>query len=226
MKSWRLPPQQRVMLALAGMTAISLGFYLVGMAQNHSSEFSYMAWNLFLAWIPLTFSIFLVFVLKTRLWSNWLPLLLTLLWLVFLPNTFYMISDFIHIQDVVRHDLLYDIVMFTSFIFTAALIGFISLYQVHAELIKRLGLRLSSSIIMIIIFLCSFAIYLGRDLRWNSWDVLLNPAAILFDVSDRIIHPLGHSGAIMTTLSFFILIGGLYVVFWQISEAARHRVNV
>lgn len=221
MERKRLSARQRVAFSLVGLTAISIGLYGVGVVQNHSREFGYLVWNLFLAWLPLLFAIQLIRSLSKRLWSSWQPLVLTFAWLIFLPNSFYMISDFIHIQDVVRHDLLYDVVMFTSFIFTAALVGFISLYLVHVELLKRLEMRVSGGLITVIIFLCSFAIYLGRDLRWNSWDVLLNPAGILFDVSDRIIHPLGHPAAIATTTSFFVLIGGLYIVGWHLGEATR-----
>ncbi|MFA5004313.1 MAG: DUF1361 domain-containing protein [Candidatus Saccharimonadales bacterium] len=225
MERGRVSARQRVVLSLVGLTAVSVGLYAVGALQNHSQEFGYMVWNLFLAWIPLVLSVWLLYSLRTRLWSAWQPIGITLLWLIFLPNSFYMISDFIHIQEVVRHDLLYDVVMFTSFIFTAALVGFISLYLVHVELLKRLGMRFSSVLIALIIFLCSFAVYLGRDLRWNSWDVLFNPAGILFDVSDRVIHPLGHPAAITTTLSFFVLLGGLYVVGWQIGEATRPKAR-
>lgn len=221
MRRWRLSARQQVVLSLFGMTIVSLGLYLVGIIQNHRADFSYMVWNLFLAWLPLILAVLVIKSLSHRLWSSWLPLGLTILWLLFLPNSFYMISDFVHIQDVVRHDLLYDIVMFTSFVFTAALIGFISLYLIHIELRKRLGLRTSSLLIALIIFLCSFAIFLGRDLRWNSWDVLTNPAGILFDVSDRVIHPFDATVMYTTTFSFFVLIGSLYAVGWKIGEATR-----
>lgn len=207
------------MASLGGLTAVSVGLFAVGAVTNRSLQFTYLLFNLFLAWLPLGIMALLFRALKTRLWSSWLPFSLTLLWLVFLPNSFYMISDFVHIQDVVRRDLLYDVVMFTAFIFTAALVGFCSLYLVHVELRKRISLRASSVLIGTILFLCSFAIYLGRDLRWNSWDVALNPAGILFDVSDHLLHPLQHLDMIGTTISFFVLLGSLYVVGWQLGEA-------
>jgi uncharacterized membrane protein len=217
----RVSARQRVVLGLVGMTIVSLGLYLGGVIQNHSSEFSYMAWNLFLAWLPLLLAAGIVRSLRKNLWSSWKPLTLTILWLVLLPNSFYMISDFIHIQEVQRHDLLYDIVMFTSFIFTAALIGFVSLYLVHLELAKRLRARQANVLVGTIVLLCSFAIYLGRDLRWNSWDVLVNPAGILFDISDRIIHPFAYGSMFTTTISFFVLISSMYIVGWQIGYASR-----
>lgn len=219
MKRWNLNPRERIAVSLAGLSAISLGLFGVGAIENHSGHFGYLVWNLFLAWLPLFLAILLRKTLRTRLWSSWLPFCLTLLWLLLLPNSFYMISDFVHIQDVVRHNLLYDVVMFTSFIITAALAGYSSLYLIHLQLKKRLGLRTSSAMVGVILFLCGFAIYLGRDLRWNSWDVLVNPAGILFDVSDHFIHPLQHMAMFSTTLSFFVLLSSMYMVGWQLGKA-------
>lgn len=223
MKRRRLSSRERVVASLGGLTVVSLALFAIGALENRSLQFSYLVWNLFLAWLPLVVVALLLKRLKTHLWSSWQPFCLTLLWLLLLPNSFYMISDFIHIQDVMRTNLLYDVIMFTSFIFTAALAGFSSLYLVQAQLHKRVGLRVSSGLVGVVLFLCSFAIYLGRDLRWNSWDVLLNPAGILFDVSDHLIHPFQHGDMFTTTLSFFVLLGSLYVVGWQLGEATRHE---
>jgi len=220
--SSRLSSRERVVASLVGLTGVCVVLYAAGAVANRSLEFAYMIWNLFLAWIPLLLSLALVRLLRRRLWSSWEALGLTLLWLLFLPNSFYMISDFIHIQDVLRHNLLYDVVMFTAFILTAVFVGFSSLYIVHAELRKRLSLRSSSIVTAIVLFMCSFAIYLGRELRWNSWDVFTNPAGILFDVSDHLIHPLQSGDMFTTTVSFFVLLGSLYVVGWQFGEAV-HR---
>ena len=217
-----LGPRERVVESLIGLTAVSTGLFVAGAVANRSLAFGFMLYNLFLAWVPFVTVAFLLKALRTNLWSSRWPLALTLLWLIFLPNSFYMISDFVHIQDVADRNLLYDVVMFTSCIFTAAALGFSSLYMVHAELSRRMSLRSSSVLIGIILTLCSFGIYLGRNLRWNSWDVLVNPAGILFDVSDHIIHPLQHGAMFTTTLSFLVLLGSMYMAGWQFAEAI-HR---
>lgn len=214
---------ERVVVSLGGLTVVSVVLFFIGALANRELAFDYLLWNLFLAWLPLLVVAVLLKTLRGYRWSSWRPFCLTLLWLVLLPNSFYMISDFVHIQDVTRHTLLYDVVMFTSFIFTAALVGFSSLYLVHVQLRRRLSLRASSMLIAVILFLCSFAIYLGRDLRWNSWDVIANPAGILFDVSDHLIHPARHGDMFTTTLYFFVLLGSLYVVGWQLGEATRQE---
>jgi len=177
-----------------------------------------------LAWIPLLTVVLLVCSLRTHRWSDWSPLGLTLLWLLFLPNSFYMISDFMHIQQATSH-VLYNVVMFTACILTGVMLGFSSLFIVHTELNKRLAARYVRRCIGVILLVCSFAIYLGRDLRWNSWDVLTNPAGILFDVSDHLIHPLQGGSMYTTTITFFVLLGSFYVAGWQIASAARQNAS-
>jgi len=216
-----LSPRERITLSLVGLTVVSGVFFVAGVIDNRTLGFDYLIWNLFLAWTPLIVVVFLLRSLRTHLWSDWHPLALTFIWLLLLPNSFYMISDFIHVAAVAPGDLVFDVVMFTSFIFTAVLLGFSSLYMVHLELRKRLIPRHADTCIGVIILLCSYAIYLGRELRWNSWSILTNPAGILFDISDHFIHPLQSGDMYTITISFFVLIGSLYVAGWQIASAAR-----
>jgi len=212
----RLEPFWTYILAMLGLSGVSVGFFMVGAWRNHSWDFWYLLWNLFLAWVPLVLAYLLLMVLRRERWSSWQGLLLTLLWLVFLPNSFYMVSDFIHLQDVQRVNLLYDTVMFTSFILNGLLLGYTSLYLVHAQVRKRLPVLHTSVFVGAVLLLCSFAIYLGRNLRWNTWDVLANPFGILFDVSDRILNPFGHPQTYATTFTFFVFLAGVYWVVWSL----------
>lgn len=205
------------LLSLVGSTSVSLAFFGYGAAQNHNLEFAYLVWNLFLAWLPLLFAIRLTRVLGRKLWSSWESLAYSVLWLVFLPNSFYMISDYIHLQDVSRANLLYDATMFTSFIFSGVAVGLTSLYLMHVQLHRRLGARVAAYLIATTLLICSFAIYVGRDLRWNSWDILTNPGGLLFDVSDRLIHPATYPFMITTVISFFALLATMYTLVWQAS---------
>jgi uncharacterized membrane protein len=205
------------LLSLGYLTLVSAGFFAVGAISNHSLEFWYLLWNLFLAWLPLVFVLLLKQLLRFKPWSSWPGMALSLLWLGFLPNSFYMVSDYLHLQDYQRVDIVYDTTMFTLFVLTGLLLGFVSLYMVHHELARHFRSRLTAWLwVSGILLLCSFAIYLGRDLRWNTWDVLVSPAGILFDVSDIVLHPTGHGLAFTTTLTFFIFLMSLYVVVWQL----------
>jgi len=208
---------------LALLSVLSGGFFAVGVLENHSFAFWYLAWNLFLAWLPLVFVLLLLATIRKRGWTSWPGIGLTILWLGFLPNSFYMVSDFIHLQDYQRVNLVFDAVMFASFVLTGMLIGYTSLYMVHIELLKRVRKSTAWAWIVVVLGLSSFAIYLGRDLRMNSWDILVNPAGILFDVSDPIVNPSAHVLAFTTTFIFFVFLATVYVTIWHLIGAISRQ---
>ncbi len=214
MKSWRLPRTQYI-VALVASSLASLGLFAYGAWRNDSLEFSYLVWNLFLAWLPLVFAVRLVSVLRRKLWSSWEAMGLSLLWLVFLPNSFYMITDFIHLQDIQRVDILYDTIMFTSFIYTGVTLGFSSLYLIHLQFRRRFSRRTAAAWVAFTLFVSSAAIYVGRDLRWNSWDILANPGGVLFDISYRVTHPAEYPQMLLIIFSFFILLLSMYGLLWR-----------
>lgn len=211
-------PKKQFALALGYATLVSIGLYSYGALRNHSLEYSYLPWNLFLAWLPLVLAVWLARILDTQLWSSWKALGVSVAWLLFLPNSFYMISDYIHLQDVAHADILYDAVLFTSFIYTGVLLGFSSLYVIHLELKKRFPARLAGGTVALTLLLCSFAIYIGRDLRWNSWDILINPGGLLFDVSDRLLHPAAYPAMFVTVGVFFVFLMTMYGLIWRGSQ--------
>lgn len=196
-------------------TLVSGCLFGYGAWRNHNLAYSYLLWNLFLAWLPLLLAVRLVGVLKRKLWSSWEALGLSLLWIVLLPNSFYMISDFIHLQQVRRIDVLYDTLMFTAFIYTGVVLGFSSLFLVHLQIRRRLTTAAAGGWIALMLFICSAGVYIGRDLRWNSWDILTNPGGLLFDVSDRLQHPSAYPQMLVTIATFFLLLGVIYTLLWR-----------
>lgn len=219
--AWRQSPRNQYILALVFSTLVSLGLFAYGAWRNQSLAFNYLPWNLFLAWIPLLLAVRLVSVLQRKLWSSWEALATSVLWLIFLPNSFYMISDFIHLQDVRRVDVLYDTIMFTAFIYTGVALGFSSLYLIHLQLKRRLSTRVAAAWVAVTLLICSSAIYVGRDLRWNSWDVVTNPGGLLFDISDRLLHPAAYPQMLLTIVSFFVLLMSMYGLLWRGARLLR-----
>jgi uncharacterized membrane protein len=205
-------PLRVFVYALLGLSGLSLLLFGMGVVRGNGWDDWYLIWNLFLAWIPMALTYALIRHTRHKPWSSWTGIGLTVAWLIFLPNSFYMVSDYIHLEDMARVSVLYDALTFTCFILNGLLLGFASLYMVQSMLRTRISRLQNELFAASMLLLSSFAIYLGRDLRWNSWDVLLNPAGILFDVSERVIDPLGHPEAFTTTLMFFIFLAGLYWV--------------
>jgi len=105
--------------------------------------------------------------------------------------------------------------MFTSFIYTGVVLGFSSLYLIHRQLRRRLTAVTTTVWIAATLIICSGAVYVGRDLRWNSWDVLTNPGGLLFDISDRLQHAAAYPQMLVTVISFFVLLASMYGLAWH-----------
>jgi uncharacterized membrane protein len=217
----RRSPRVQFVAALGLSSLTSAGLLAYGIWHENTGQSGYLLWNLFLAWLPLLFALRLMSVLRRKLWSSWEALALSMLWLVFLPNSFYMISDYIHLQDMTPGTVLYNAVMFTSFIYNGVLLGYASLYLVHVRLRQRLGARTAFLWIGFTLLLCSAAIYLGRDLRWNSWDILTNTGGLVFDISDRLLHPSAYPQMFLTVISFSILLLSIYALVWHGAHLLR-----
>jgi uncharacterized membrane protein len=213
---------QGLINALLIANGVSLLLFILRVIDSESLRYWFLVWNLFLAWVPLILSFVLVMRLKKTRWSEPLNLLMTAGWLLFLPNSFYLVSDLIHLQTTFEVSVLYDAVLFSSFIINGFISGYISIYFIHIEIIKRYNPKLASWVIGFVFLLCGFAIYLGRVLRWNSWDLFTNPASLAFDLSEQVVNQAAQSRASVTTLSFFILIGGMYAALWQLIKARKN----
>jgi uncharacterized membrane protein len=211
----------RIIYALSISTLASILLLLIGAGKAHSSYYLFLIYNMGLAYIAPLLALWLVDRLKTTAWLSFGNVVLSLLWLGFLPNSFYMVTDLIHAQASIGYDLLFNIVVIMLCIFNSLVAAYISLYLVHWALLKRFYYRNVHIVIGLVILLCSFAIYLGRYLRWNSWDVIVNPFGLLFDVSDSITSPSTHPEVLTTTLSFFVLLTSMYIVIWQIARVLK-----
>jgi uncharacterized membrane protein len=213
----------RFIISLTVLPIVSVFLLAVRATASDSSRYLFLPWNLFLAVVPLLLAWWLAWRIRKFGWVKWQQLLLTLTWVVFLPNSFYLVTDFIHLRPNHEADLLFDIVLLSSFMISGLIFGLISIYMVHAELVKRLREKYAYGLIGLIILACSFAICLGRYTRWNTWDILLQPAGLLFDVSDRLINPGLHAQTYQTTLTLFMVLFATYIVFWEGARLLRRQ---
>lgn len=153
-------------------------------------RYIFLMWNLFLAWIP--FQLGVVIATKTG-YKKWMQYLLLAAWLLFFPNALYIITDLVHLKH--SYDdapVWFDaVLLFTSSV-TGLLMAFISLYQVEIFIKRHITVKHVNKITMGAIFLGSFGVYLGRFLRWNSWDILANPVSLLIEVLGRFANPVIH----------------------------------
>ncbi len=182
---------------------------------SDSFRFVFLYWNLVLAVVPALLAFWLVRRIRNNGWYKWQQILLTFIWLSFLPNSFYLVTDMVHLRANFEASFYFDVVMLSSFMLNGLALGFYSVYLIHRELKRYFSPEFTLAMVGIIFFLCSFATYLGRFVRWNTWDIVLQPMGLLFDVSDRFINPSVHNETYLATTSFFVVLFSAYLVVWS-----------
>lgn len=207
--------EQKFIKSVGIISGLCIGLLVIRVIFSGVTRYSYVAENLGLAWLALVFAWVLVKRLEFSRWSSWPNIALSILWLFFLPNTWYVLTDLIHIPTTGEVSVFYDITMLITLVFIGFLLGFCSLFLIHLELLKRLTKANAHAVVGCILALSSFAIYLGRDLRWSTWDLVADPSGIILNVSDRIINPLAYPLAFNMTLLFLLLLSSLYMALWQ-----------
>ncbi len=177
-----------------------------------TSFFLFLNWNLFLAAIP-----YLLTYLLAKPNTGKLKIFnlvgMSVIWLLFFPNAPYILTDLFHLRIASAVPKWFDLILIISFAWTGLLFGFLSLMKIERLYQKFLSAKQVNYLSFIVLFLASFGVYLGRFLRWNSWDVIQNPFSLLFDISDRIIHPFTHLRTWGVTFLFGIM---LNIIYWTV----------
>ena len=198
------------------------------LALKNTTTFLFLVWNLFLAWIPYGIALLLE-PASQKFNKKIITGVMVLSWLFFFPNAPYILTDLLHLRG--RHPIphWYDLMLIVSFAWTGLLLGYLSLFEVQTFIQKRKGKFYSWVFSLIAIFLCGLGIYLGRYLRWNSWDILHDPWQIVADALQSMFYPEGQSGTGIIWVSFgFLLLGYLTVVtlmgsFWSSDAPAKAK---
>lgn len=186
---------------------------------THSFFYLFLVWNLFLAVIPYIISSYLV----SKLECNRLLLSIgSVLWLAFLPNAPYIITDLWHLRLTSNSIIWLDVLIVFSFASTGLLLFFISVREMKHLLQCYITPRLNSLLFTSLFFLCGFGIYLGRFLRYNSWEIISNPMQLLQDVLAIIINPIAHSKAWLFTLAFGLFLKLGYWMFDSVSKIKNY----
>ena len=204
-------------LALLAASALCVATLEVRIERTGDSFYRFLIWNLFLAWVPL-FCAAAAFARAGRRGIDALVIVLLLLWLLFFPNAPYMLTDFIHVGESPSVPLWYDALMLSSFAWTALLLGFASLYLVQMVARNVVGAAWSWVVVAAALALSSFGVYLGRFVRFNSWDALLRPGRVAHVISNQLENPFQHPRlvAVLLVLTAFLLVG--YAVLYAFVE--------
>ena len=180
-------------------------------------SFFFLNWNLFLAFVP--WALTTISFIRPKIQSSFISIVILLVfWLMFFPNAPYIITDLFHLRVIKSMPIWYDTLMILSYAWTGMLFGFLSLLDIEEILKRKLPRALVACISVFLLFVGSFGIYIGRYLRWNTWDLFTRTSEVLTDIGDRFVNPFQHR----TTWGVTIFMGiFLNIVYWSFRMVKR-----
>jgi uncharacterized membrane protein len=181
----------------------------------------FLVWNLFLAFIPYAISEWFyqrIPVIENR----WKRLIVLTGWLVFVPNSFYIVTDLFHLEQFDNAPKWFDLLLLFSFAWNGLLFGILSVRRIETIITAIYGERYSIFFLLVVMWLNAFGIYIGRYLRYNSWDVIGRPFSLLEEMLEVIFHPIRNSmewGMITLWAAFMAL---FYITIKVMSPQTKH----
>lgn len=185
------------------------GFSMFRLIYTDTNVFLFLNWNLFLAGIP--WMLASLTVIKPAIQKSRLTVFMLMIsWLLFFPNAPYILTDLFHLRLKSGMPVWFDLLLILSFAWTGLLFGFLSLWDIERIVGRSLNHTWVRGISTVLLFLGSFGIYIGRYLRWNSWDIITEPFSLMYDIGDRIINPFAHPRAWGMTLFMGLFLNMIY----------------
>lgn len=196
----------------------SIGLTAVRIFYTGQWLFAWLTWNLFLALVPYLLTRFAV----RRL--SWIEkrgkfALLFAVWLLFLPNSFYIITDLFHLEMNHRVPLWFDLALIFSFAWNGILLGVVSIRQMEKMVQLNFPAVREWQFVYPLMLLNAFGVYIGRYLRYNSWDVIANPFQLTQDIVYLLLHPVRHRFDWSMILCYSVFMTLIYLAVKRMSKA-------
>ena len=208
---------------LIASTCFSFVLLTLRIIHTGKSMFLGLIWNLFLAYVPFLLSSWLTLrhAKPVQQPGRWQLLLLSLTWLLFIPNSFYILTDLFHLIDYSnpRIPAWFDLSLILSFAWNGLLLGVLSVRQMEKLAKPIIGASRTGLFVYLVMALSALGVYAGRYLRFNSWDILTNPFQLTISMVDLIIHPLRSQQAWGMIACYAILLSFIYQMLKKLSHA-------
>lgn len=214
----RLGLQQWLLIS----SMFSLSLLTIRIINSHYLSYVFLAWNLFLAFVPYFISNWLS---KHRsVLTNRIKLaFLVFIWILFMPNSFYILTDLFHLNNMSHGDSWFDLTLILSFAWTGILFGILSIWKMELLLKNAKGKFVSGFVICIVMWLNAFGIYIGRFLRFNSWDVFVNPFSLLSEIMDILLNPYDYRYVWAMSSCFALFMVIVYYTTQKLSETIKNK---
>ncbi|MDB5226127.1 MAG: hypothetical protein JWN78_320 [Bacteroidota bacterium] len=209
----QLKKHRRLELTLLLMAScfLSFGLIVLRVMVSHQLHFIFLIWNLFLAFIPFYIANWL-YLFKER-FNRITVIPFLFLWLLFLPNAPYIITDIVHLHPGQEMNYWYSLLIVVSCAWNALVMGLLSLNDVQNVVSEKYGKTIAWIWIVLSVFLAAFGIYIGRILRWNSWDLFFDTRNVMYDIGERVSNPAAHGRTCVITLFYGMFLMIVYLFF-------------
>jgi uncharacterized membrane protein len=201
-----------LVVSLVATTGLTLVLGVTDPFPPASYPTRFFVWNLGLAWVPV-FCAAAFGVVRHRIWL--VPI--GLLWLAFLPNAPYLMTDLVHLRHDVelwRHVMQYGVAAWTGVI-----LGVVSVHLVCRRIEREFGPVIGWIAVVGSVGLCAIGVVIGRFQRWNSWDLLTQPGAVAATTFDWVRSPLAYVQPTGLALAVGALFGLAYLTLWSLWPA-------
>ena len=193
---------------IALSTSLFFLFFVGRIYWSQEVIYQNLIWNLFLAWLPYLFCLGIAAIHQARPSWWWAMIVPAVLWVIFLPNALYIVTDLNHLRNQATIPVWYDAGFLSIAAWTGLFLAVGSLYTMQKIVHSYAGKILSWGFALMIIGSSGYGVYIGRFLRWNSWDILDVPLEILSDSLSPITNPLQSKDKIV----FIVMYTALYLV--------------
>jgi uncharacterized membrane protein len=186
--------------------AFNMCLLIVRYIYSPSDDYLFYPWNTFLAAIPYVISTQVLRLPKL----NWLAFVALASWLLFFPNAPYIITDIFHYELRLPVPYWYDLILVISGAWNGLILGMASLMNIERFLARHLKPGWVLFCELASLLLCSYGIFIGRFLRFNSWDIVSSPKTLVYQSAHHILIPQNYAKLWVFTILFAILLGLIY----------------
>ena len=202
-------------------SVFSLSLLTIRIIKTGHLSYAFLAWNLFLAYVPYFISEWLG--KHPRILASRLKLLaLVFIWIVFMPNSFYILTDLFHLNNMSKGDSWYDLTLIFSFAWNGILFGILSINKMETLLKNSKGKFTAGFIICVVMLLNAFGVYVGRFLRFNSWDIFTNPFSLVPELLDIVCNPYDYRYVWAMSFCFAFFMAILYYTTKRLSDVFKN----
>jgi uncharacterized membrane protein len=209
---------------LAAASAFAVGLVGLRFVLSGNVHYANLVWNLVLAWVPFVLAL-VVYDGARRPWGAGTLAAIGVVWLLFLPNAPYIVTDLKWLGHYESGTFWFDPPIVAGAALLGLVLGFVSLYLVQSVVAARLGQLAGWTFAWSALVASGVGVYLGRFERWNSWDVVTEPTRVLGQLGSAALDPLAHARPLALSVFFAVAWCMGYAIFYSTFRGQLRRLE-